>query len=299
MESLPRPVSRSTRPESGRCAAVTLSTSAPCSASVRAQVGPASTRVRSSTRTPASGRDDAGCDSGSGSGGASPMRTISRQRMRGDRRSLRMQRPFLAGPHQPGASARRVDCVFERKALPRCARLHRRLAIRRRAEHLERGFAVVGEIAVDAHPPAIAHRVEAGESIPGRRQRLAVDPHVARAAQRSGGRTGVDRHLLGAFAAQGPQVARGEARCRERGRAGRGEAVARREHRVVAGDLHLAGLRRRETGERDQVVERGRRHLHWFSHRMQAARKRTIGKRQWECWSSNTCATSRSTWARS
>ena len=73
-ESLPMPVSSSTRPESGRCAALIFSTSAPCSARLRAQVGPASTRVRSSTRTPASGR----AAGGSGSGGASPMRSISR-----------------------------------------------------------------------------------------------------------------------------------------------------------------------------------------------------------------------------
>src|SRR5919199_1534545 len=57
----------------GRCFAVIFSTSAPCSASVRAHVGPASTRVRSSTRTPASGRSPRG----SGSGALSPMRMIS------------------------------------------------------------------------------------------------------------------------------------------------------------------------------------------------------------------------------
>ena len=50
-ERLPMPVSRSTKPESGKCAALILSTSAPCSARLLAQVGPASTRVRSRART--------------------------------------------------------------------------------------------------------------------------------------------------------------------------------------------------------------------------------------------------------
>jgi hypothetical protein len=56
-----------------RCAAVFFMTSAPYSARVRAQVSPASTRVRSSTRTPESGR----LPSGSGSGGLSPILRIS------------------------------------------------------------------------------------------------------------------------------------------------------------------------------------------------------------------------------
>jgi hypothetical protein len=73
-ERLPRPVSISISPESGRCGPDTFSTSAPCSASVRAQVGPASTRVRSSTRMPESGRSP---PEGSFSGGASPMRSIA------------------------------------------------------------------------------------------------------------------------------------------------------------------------------------------------------------------------------
>src|SRR5215831_21010581 len=49
------------------CDAVIFNTSALCSARVRAQVGPASTRVRSRTRMPESGR----LLSGSSSGGAS------------------------------------------------------------------------------------------------------------------------------------------------------------------------------------------------------------------------------------
>src|SRR5690348_5772682 len=68
-ERLPCPVSYSSVPELGRSAALILSTSAPCAASVRAPTGPAMTRVRSRTRTPASGRSPPG----SGSGGASPI----------------------------------------------------------------------------------------------------------------------------------------------------------------------------------------------------------------------------------
>ena len=60
-------------PKAGQMWAGDLMTSAPCSASVRAQVGPARTRVRSRTRMPESGRSPVG----SGSEVLSPMRMIS------------------------------------------------------------------------------------------------------------------------------------------------------------------------------------------------------------------------------
>ena len=56
-----------------KCGAVIFSTSAPCSAKVRAQVGPASTRVRSRTLMPDRGLSP----SGKGSGGLSPILVIS------------------------------------------------------------------------------------------------------------------------------------------------------------------------------------------------------------------------------
>jgi hypothetical protein len=63
--------SRSVRP--GSDGEAMCSTSAPCSASVRAQAGPARTRVRSSTRMPLSGRSP----SRNGSLGASPIFSTS------------------------------------------------------------------------------------------------------------------------------------------------------------------------------------------------------------------------------
>ncbi len=79
-----------TCPESGRCCAVIFSTSAPCSASARAQVGPASTRVRSSTRTPESGRVAARQRFRRCVADALDLE----QRLRGDGLRLRMLRPF-------------------------------------------------------------------------------------------------------------------------------------------------------------------------------------------------------------
>ena len=66
---LPAPVSRSKSSMVGRRSARMVSTSAPYEAKRREQAGPASTRVRSSTRTPASGERL----SGRRSGGASPI----------------------------------------------------------------------------------------------------------------------------------------------------------------------------------------------------------------------------------
>jgi len=85
--------------EIGQVGGADLITSAPCSARVRAQVGPASTRVRSSTRMPASGRSPAG----NGSGGLSPMRTISisgkrRWRRPVDAASIRLRPHHAAAP---------------------------------------------------------------------------------------------------------------------------------------------------------------------------------------------------------
>jgi len=57
----------------GRCDELTTSTSAPNDARVRPHTGPAITRVRSSTRSPESARGPFPA----GSGGASPILTIS------------------------------------------------------------------------------------------------------------------------------------------------------------------------------------------------------------------------------
>src|SRR5690349_3285959 len=74
---------------------------------------------------------------------------------------------------------------------------------------------MVREIAMDAHP-AVAHGVEAGERIPHRRQRLAVDQEVARAAQREGGVAPVDACALRRQPAQFAELRGSRAPSRER-----------------------------------------------------------------------------------
>ena len=114
----------SSAPRPGRCGAVTRITSAPCAASVRPHTGPAMTRVRSSTRTPDSGRSAAA----SGAGGASPMRVISSSGSARDRLALRVRGPLGRRAHhggdQPGLGGGRLERLgvpFEQRRLHRLA----------------------------------------------------------------------------------------------------------------------------------------------------------------------------------
>ena len=82
-DSFPRPVSMTSGRSDGRCDALTSSTSAPCTASVRPHTGPAMMRVRSKTLISASGRGAAD----NASGGASPICSM-----------LNSGSPAIAGP---------------------------------------------------------------------------------------------------------------------------------------------------------------------------------------------------------
>ena len=156
-ESLPRPVSITSASIAGRCAAVTLSTSAPCAASVRPHTGPAITRVRSSTLTPASGRSPAG--SGSRRRVADPL--DAEQRQARDRAALRMRVPFRERARGGDDQAGLGGGVFQREGLPAVERALHRGAVVVGAQQLERAGAVVRQVGVQAHPAAIAAAVEA------------------------------------------------------------------------------------------------------------------------------------------
>ena len=78
-------------------------------------------------------------------------------------------------PHYAG----RVDCIFKREPVPRSRGFLGGLAISRSAEHLERSFAMIREIAVDRDPAALLYRIQAGVRVPERWGRLAVDLEVA------------------------------------------------------------------------------------------------------------------------
>ena len=167
--SLPIPVSKSVSPRSARSFRVTRNTSAPCSASVRAHVGPARTRVRSRTRTPESGRLPAG----SGCGGASPILMI--------RTAADWPPSASAATHatrlrpQAAAAAPLEQGIFELDPVPFRDGAFDVLALRRRAEHRHVRVAQIPEIAVQIHPAAIAQWVEAGDVVGIRLGLLAVD----------------------------------------------------------------------------------------------------------------------------
>ncbi len=168
VESLPRPLSITSGIICGRCAAVTSSTSAPCAASVRPHTGPAITRVRSSTRTPDSGRSPGG----SGCGGASPIFSIVNAGSAATARPWRMRVPFGERARhrddQPGLGRGRL----ERLALPAVERALHRFARIVAAEQLQHAVAVMRKIGVQPHPAPVAAAVEPGDLVPQLLRRL-------------------------------------------------------------------------------------------------------------------------------
>ena len=150
-ESLPWPVSISCPGWLGRCAPVMRSTSAPCSASVRAQLGPASTRVRSSARTP---------DSGLLALRQRLRRAVAnlvdlQQRQRRHRGGLRVLGPLRHRAHHAARALRRDDRLFQLEPLPPGHGLRDRRPVLLDAQHAQRRLAVVGEVAVQVAPATV------------------------------------------------------------------------------------------------------------------------------------------------
>ena len=156
-----------------------FNTSAPCSASVRAQVGPARTRVRSSTRMPESGRSPCG---------QLFRRRVAdlddfQQRQRGDRRGLRMLRPFRHAAHHAAGALGGDDRLLEFERVPfRDGAAHRVLVLLA-AEHAQRGGAVVREIGVDIAPAAVLRRIDAHHRVALGRDLGPVHHEIVAAAQ--------------------------------------------------------------------------------------------------------------------
>ena len=232
------------------------STSAPCAASVRPQTGPAMTRVRSSTRTPASGRWRRAA-------GASAAR----------RRSARSAAPAAPPPPGPadGRPIRRSSAWRRRIARPRprhprrrsasqpsqrgCHRLARAVA----TEQLQHAGAVVREIGVQPDPAAIAAAIGAGDVVPAGPRLAAGERQVALGAEFQGGVAHVDARRLGRPAARLVH------RRRRRGR--RGDAGLRRradpegggQRRFRPAQDHLAERRRGQPGQAPEAAETSRR----------------------------------------
>jgi hypothetical protein len=85
-----------------------------------------------------------------------------------------------------------------------------RVTLRLAVQHLADRVAVMREVGVEAHEPAIAGFVDAGDRVPGRRRRLAIDAQITLAPGFDHGMAHIDRDLLRLSAAHFPDLGRRE-----------------------------------------------------------------------------------------
>jgi hypothetical protein len=133
------------------------------------------------------------------------------------------------------------------------------------AEQRDDARAVVREVRVQAHDPAVARAVHARDRIPERRGRLAVDAQVALAAELDRRRAHVDGDALRATAAQPPQLRRRESGRRDRRLRGGADPERRRQRGLLAGErdpLERGRVAARERPELSQRIARGRHSAH-------------------------------------
>src|SRR6185295_14661921 len=104
--------------------------------------------------------------------------------------------PLLCVASEARAALRGMDRVFELESVPVAARSLRRSTVRWIAEHPHGRLAVVGEVAVDADPAPVLHRVVAAQRIPDLLWHLAVDLQVAGAAHRRGSGANINVDFL-------------------------------------------------------------------------------------------------------
>ena len=83
------------------------------------------------------------------------------QRQRGDRRGLRMLRPFGHAAHHAAGALGVDDRLLELERIPGRHGTTHRVAVFRHAEDLERGLAMVREIGVDIAPAPVLRRIDA------------------------------------------------------------------------------------------------------------------------------------------
>ncbi len=264
---MPSPKSITCDGRFGRCGAETCSTSAPCEASIRPPSGPAITRVRSSTRTPASGRSPAP----KGSGADSPMRTISSSGSSATARAWGCASHSSRGRTMPAGSPAAFSASSRSCAFQRGDRRGHGLARLLAAHEAHVARVVVRQVRVDLDPPAVGGGIEAEERAAAVGRGPAVHAQVALAAEGRDGRPHVHRDRLRAPGAQAPELARREPGGRDhRGRRGADPHIGR-QHRIVAGQAHpleragsprrspdlLERLARRRHGTTSREVGRG------------------------------------------
>ena len=228
----------------------TRSTSAPCSARVRPFVGPARIRVRSSTRTPSSGR----AVPPTGSGADSPIFSISTRASAPTARPCACSAHSSARAHHRATSPRLCERVLERLRIPRCDTGGDCCGIGALgdAEHAPSRIGEPRERAVEVHPAPVAALVQRDQRIVRHSlRRLRVEhPLEHEAQQRRARPSGVDRdRLLDACLVAPDQRGRGRDRAeRDCGRRCDGDRA--RVDRIAP--LDRDGIGRRRPGARPQ-----------------------------------------------
>ena len=208
------------------------STSAPCAARVRPQIGPAMTRVRSAPPHP--GERTLARGQGARGGGAETLDLEHRNS--GEGRGLRMGGPLAGRAQRVSGQPPRRQRVFQLEGAGPGERARNRIVVVHAAKFSQDSLAMVRVRHVKLHPPP--GRVAEVRLCPvWSLDRRPVDPKVALAAIGDGGVTHRDPNRLHGAGAQPPQLAGGEARRSDTG-ARRG---ADREHRgkrgLFAGEL--------------------------------------------------------------
>ena len=198
----------------------TCSTSAPCSARVRAQVGPASTRVRSRTRTPESGR--APCSPARGPGSrlgrrVAEAKNLDHRHLR-ERDALRMRAPLVGAAELRTAYAAVGERIFECLRIPRRDRIRDRAGVIVAFQKRERAFART-ESAVQMNPSSVARPIERGRGLSAPIKRRALISQVCKRHERRGCGAHVHLDTLRTAAARAPQVG-GRGRIRGEHRSG-------------------------------------------------------------------------------
>ena len=176
------------------------------------------------------------------------------QRQFGQRFGVRQRRPFVMRAHQRDHAAAGIGRGLERLAVP----LHQRglhlVALRLAVQHLADGVAVMPEVGMQPHEAPVAGLVDAGDGVPCRARRLAVDAQIALGAALDDGVAHIDRDVLRLPAAQLPDVRRRQSRRGDADLRRGGDAKRRRQLRLLAGqrDTHRARKRRRRPMSRDR-----------------------------------------------
>ena len=178
------------------------------------------------------------------------------QRQRRHRLALRMRGPLGGrsqhGRDQPGPGGGRL----ERLRLPLEEGGLHRLAFVGAAQQLQHAVAVMREVGVQPHAAVVAGAVDAGDPVPGRSRRLAVEARVALAAELDGGLAHVDADALRPAGALAPDLGRGQTGGGDGGLRRGADPEGRGQGRVGAAERDAGERRRIAAGGKPEVLQR-------------------------------------------